>query len=176
MLYVIFYIVYLTLIAIGLWFLLFYSNVPQWVWSFFAIAITLAIIGTILKEFFFLEQHHSWIVIYVFLYFIAFILIVVGLIFIMTYSTMPWWIWTPLLIALLLSILTEMIVELSPNLATVALFLAILTFITLVISLVILITHGQTPEWVWLIIGLSIIFFVLAGIFKGINYRHIMIQ
>lgn len=171
-LYIVFYIIYLILIGVGLWFLLFYFNVPEWVWAFFAIAIVIVIIGVITKESFF--QDHPWTIMYAFLHFIAFTLIIIGIVFIMTYSTMPWWIWTPLILGLIFSILTEMIVELSPNLVAISIFLAMLTFISFIIGLVLLITYGQTPEWLWLIFGLAILFFVLAGIFKAISYRHVV--
>lgn len=94
-LYLTFVILYLITLAIGLWFLLYYSGVPGWVWIFFAIAIILLIISTMMRET--REQNKKnfdrWGIFFVVLDVISIILMIVGFIFVVMYSTLPWWIW-----------------------------------------------------------------------------------
>ncbi len=48
--YMTFMILYLVTLAVGLWFLFYYSQVPNWVWIFFGVAILLEIIDLLIAE------------------------------------------------------------------------------------------------------------------------------
>lgn len=177
-LYLTFYVLYLIVLAIGLWFLLSYSGVPEWVWTFFGAAIVIVIIGLLMKEFFLYRTvttsgvdvtvgyYNFWVILYIILHIIAFILLITGLFFVITHSTVPWWVWVILGLAILFSIVSDLIIEISPGFAFVALVTSLISFALFVTGLIFFIMHSNAPWWVWLIIGLAILFAILAAVFE----------
>jgi len=171
-------------LAVALWFLFSYSNVPSWVWIFFGTAILIVIIGVLMKEFLLTRtittcgrditsgSYTFWSVLYIIFYLMAFALIITGLVFVIQYSSIPWWTWVILGIAILLSILGDVSVTASPRFGFFALILAISAFILFVTGLILLIIYSNAPSWVWVIVGVAILFAILAAICEGMSYRN----
>jgi hypothetical protein len=124
-LYVTLYILYLIFLGLSLWYLLYYSNVPYWVWFFFLGAIIIAFIGVFVKEYILIRELESngtfiptqsfkvWSALYIIFHIIAFILVIIGLGYTINYSSFPWWIWFLFGLALFLTISGHMIIGLS---------------------------------------------------------------
>ena len=183
-LYLTFYILYLMTLAVGIWFLLYYSGVPSWVWTFFAIAILIAIISAVLKEHLLTRtittsgiditdsSHSFWLIFYILMNFAALILIVVGIIFVIRYSTIPWWVWFILGAAIFFSIISNIMLALGPIGILFAVLVSLFAFVLFITGIILLIAYSNAPWWVWLIIGLAILFSMLASIFEGIGDRN----
>lgn len=184
-LYLTFYILYLLTLAVALWLLLFYSGVPGWVYLLFGIAILLVIINTLLKEFLLTrtitttgrditsDYHSFWSGLYILIYIIAFVLVITGIVFVVSYSSIPWWVWVVLGIAILLSFLSDTLVTFS--LDFIAVLTAIAAFILFVIGFIFLVIYSNAPWWVWIIIGLAILFAILAAFFQGMAEKNILL-
>jgi len=179
-LYITFSILYLITLAIVLWFLLYYSGVPSWVWIFFAILI--AIISLIMREVAIKNVVSSsgkpkstglgvWGVLYILLQIIALILVIIGLIFVIMYSTIPWWVWVILGSAIVLAMIAVIIAIIPGVGPIIALILLIIAFIAYIVGLILLVIYSDAPWWIWLIIGVMILFGILASIFEGLSER-----
>ena len=94
--YIFFYILYLILLAVSIYYLLIYTNSPQWVAWLFIGGLLLVIIGVFIKDFLLTADncHYQWWMwFYIILHLIALGLIITGLILAMMYSNLPWYIW-----------------------------------------------------------------------------------
>lgn len=184
-LYITFQILYLITLAVVLWFLLYYSGVPSWVWIFFGVAILLEIISAIIEETLIWTVTTSegktvttrtmglWAILFIILNISAFILIIIGLIFVIKYSTIPWWVWLIFGIAILVFILAGLFGLLGSIFITAIFWLvAVGLFIAGVILVII---YSKSPWWVWLIVGLAVLFAILASIFNSISYRTVTV-
>ena len=181
-LYITFSILYLITLAIVLWFLLYYSGVPSWVWIFFGVAILIAIISLIMREVAIKNVVSSsgkpkstglgvWGVLYILLQIIALILVIIGLIFVIMYSTIPWWVWVILGSAIVLAMIAVIIAIIPGVGPIIALILLIIAFIAYIVGLILLVIYSDAPWWIWLIIGVMILFGILASIFEGLSER-----
>lgn len=210
-LYITFYTIYLALLALSLWFLLYYSNVPYWVWFFFAIALIISFISLIIRE---AAIKHivntklstktiqgsqgsqsqkeevqikevsegtgpskstmgSWGITYIFMQIASMILIIVGIIFVIIYSSIPWWIWVILGVAILLNIMAVVIAALIPKGIAFSLVVSIIAFIVFLVGFSFLVVYSQAPFWVWLIFAIAIIFLMIADIFEKISEKPV---
>lgn len=179
-----FYIFYLITLAIALWFLLHYSGVQSWVWIFFGIAILIAIIGALMREFLLVRtvtpsgtiiysnSLKFWLILYVIFHITALILIIVGIVLVIRYSTIPWWVWVVLAIAIFLSIISNMILAFSHGSYIFAIIIFVIALILFIAGVVLLIIYSHVPLWVWLIIGLAVFFAILSVIFDGMADRN----
>ena len=165
------------MLAISLWFLLYYSGVPSWVWILFGVAILIAILGVFIKEVFLKqtitssgkdvtsEYYTFWSVLYIILHLMAFVLIIAGIVFVIQYSTVPWWVWVILAVAIASSIISTMIMGLSGG-SSVGMIFGVIFYIAalvlFIIGIILLIIHSNAPWWVWLIVGLTILFGVMS--------------
>jgi hypothetical protein len=183
--YITFYILYLLTLAISLWFVLYYAKVPFWIWSFFGVAILILIICVLFKEFLLTRTvtccgkdvttgsgHSAMEIFYIIAVLMVFILFIVGLVFVIIYSTIPWFVWVILFFAILLSIITTMILAFAPDAYIIALVLWVIAFVMFIAGLILLIIYSNSPWWVWLIIGITILFFILAAIFEVMGERN----
>ena len=181
-LYITFTILYMITLAIVLWFLLYYSGVPSWVWIFFGVAILIAIISLIMREVAVKTVVTTsgkvksgpfglWGIFYILLQITALILIIIGLIFTIKYSTIPWWVWVILGAAIILVILALILALIPIAGPIIALVLIVLAFIAYVVGLIFLVIYSHAPWWIWIIIGVMILFGILASIFEGLSER-----
>ena len=179
-LYITFSILYLISLAIILWFLLYYSGVPSWVWIFFGVAILIAIISLIIREVA-IKSHVSssgkiisnnlglWGVFYILLQIMAIILIIVGLIFVIKYSTIPWWVWVILGSAILLALIGTIITSVGG--VVVGIIFLIIAFIAYIVGIILLVVYSHAPWWIWILIGVMILFGILASIFEYMSEK-----
>jgi hypothetical protein len=179
-----FYILYLIVLAIALWFLLHYSGVPSWVWIFFGVAILIAIFGVLIKEFLLTRtlttsgrdvtdsSNSFWLVFFVIMNIIVLILMIIGLIFVIRYSTIPWWVWVILAVAIFFSIISNVIMAFAPGAAIFSIITAVIALVLFIIGVILLIIYSRAPWWVWLIIGLAVLFAILASVFEGMAERN----
>lgn len=182
-----FYILYLITLAIALWFLLHYSGVPSWVWIFFGVAILIAIIGALMKEFLLVRTVTSsgeiissgsftfWLVLYIIFHIAALILIIIGIVLVIRYSTIPWWVWVILAVAIFVSIVSNMILAFAPGASLFAVILSVIAVILFITGVILLIIHSHSPWWVWLIVGLAVLFAILSAIFDGMADRNAVV-
>lgn len=184
-----FYILYLITLSIGLWFLLYYSGVPSWVWIFFGVAMLISIINAIMKELLLVttittngrdvtdSSYTFWLVLYIIMDLIALILIIIGIVLVIRYSTLPWWVWVVLGTAIFFSIMSGILLAFSPGSALFAIILSVIGFIFFIAGIILLITYSQAPWWVWLIFGVAVLFAMLASLFGGMtNTNQVIIQ
>lgn len=181
-LYITFYILYLITLAIVLWFLLHYSGVPGWVWIFFGVAILIGIVSLIIREAAVKtivtssgkvksNELGGWGIFYIILQIMAFILVLAGLIFVIQYSSIPWWVWVILGVAILFVILATIFALIPVAGPIIALFLLIIAFIAYVVGLILVVIYSHAPWWIWILIGTMIVFGILTAIFEGISER-----
>lgn len=182
-----FYILYLITLAVALWFLLHYSGVPSWVWIFFGVAILIAIIGSLMKEFLLVRTVTSsgeiitsgsftfWLVLYIIFHIAALILIIIGIVLVIRYSTIPWWVWVILAVAIFVSIVSNMILAFAPGASLFAVILSVIAVILFITGVILLIIHSHSPWWVWLIVGLAVLFAILSSIFDVMADRNVVI-
>jgi len=185
--YLVFYILYLILLAVSLWFILHYSGVQPWVWSFFGSAILILIICIFIKEFLMTRTFTSqgkhispgsltvWSVFYVILHIISFILIIVGLAFVIIQSSIPWWVWVILGVAILLSIISTVILALAPRAHVVSIILSVMALILMVVGIIFLLIYSKSPWWNWLLVGFTIFFAIMAAFFEFISEKNMVI-
>jgi len=181
-LYITFTILYMITLAIVLWFLLYYSGVPSWVWIFFGVAILIAIISLIIREVAVKNTVTSsgkeksgpfglWGIFYILLQITALILIIIGLIFTIKYSTIPWWVWVILGSAIVLVILALIMALIPVAGPIISLVLIVIAFLAYVVGLILLVIYSHAPWWIWIIIGVMILFGILASIFEALSER-----
>lgn len=186
--YTAFYVLFLVMLAVTLWFLLFYANVPSWVWIFFGVAILIAIIGVIIKETLLKTiktpcgevisgPSPFWSGMYLIFHIFAFILIVIGLVFTIQYSNIPSWIWIVLGLALLFYIIATMILAFIPT-------AHIWYFLTMVVAIILLLTGvisaiiaSNAPAWIWALIAVTILFGLIAALLEpASDYNEVIIE
>lgn len=178
-LYLTFYIFFLILLAIFIWFILYYSKVPGWVWTFYGLAILIFIIGGLIKQFLMVKQYNKqgevinsdsvsfWSVFYTIAHIIAFILLIIGFGFTIGYSKIPWWVWVLVAGGIIMIIIAEIIVAYFPGAWIICMIVGLLGFLTVIVGIIFLVIYSDSPWWIWLIIGLALIFLLLAGVFQG---------
>ena len=177
-------LLYLITLAIALWLVLYYSGVPSYVWIFFGIAILIAIICVLMKEWV-LEKsitnlgeditsgdYSFWLIFFVILQLIAFILIIIGIILVIKYSSVPAWVWIILALALIFSIISTVIYAIYPTNIRLGIFFSILAFTFFIIGIIFLIIYSNSPWWVWLIIGIAIFFYIMTIILEPLSIRN----
>lgn len=172
------YLVFLILLAVTLWYLLFYAEVPSWVYSFFISAIVLAAFGLLIKEIFLLQpitpcgtfvpsdSYSFWSIFYTIFHIIAIILIIIGFILVIVYSTVPWYVWFILGAAIFLFIVIAMLFGIAPGSSIVAIVFYVIVFALFITAIVLIVIYSNSPWWVWLLSGLTFLFALLAGIFE----------
>jgi MFS family permease len=174
-LYITFYVLYLVTLSIALWFILDYSKVDAWVWSFFAIAFGIVIVGVLIKEFAMKASNPAYAVwgwIYVIAHFIAVGFFLTGLILTISQSTIPWWVWVILGIAVLLPIIATIITAYAEKATAVAAIIGLAGFILFIVGLIFLVIESDAPWWIWLIIGVAITFCILAVVFEAVSVNR----
>lgn len=184
-LYLASYILYLATIALALWFLLHYTGVQPWVWIFFALAILIAIVGVLMKETVLRRKVTSegvvispntsgWLIFYYILHIMAFILVVVGLGFVIGTSSIPWYVWVILGGAVLFSILSN-IMGAGRGIILPAIF-GVISLVLFVVGIILLVIYSNAPFWTWLIVIIAAIFAILAGIFESVSEREEVVK
>lgn len=172
-LYIIFYLLYLITTLVIIYFLIEYSETPQWVWLFFGASFAFLIMNILIKENYLKceDRKTEWIAIYGVVALASLILFVTGLILTIIYSIIPWWIWLIIGIGIIIPILGTIIVALLhnyPNTMTIILgIMAFLGFIALVVGLILLIIYSNAPWWIWLLVVLAIIFLLISGMLEA---------
>lgn len=192
--YITFYILYLIFLSVGIHYLLIYTNSASWVAWLFISGFILAGIGVFIKEF--LLKHivtccerdvtqdinacyKYWMYIYIILHIIAFILIIAGVVFAIINSTLPWYVWVLLGLAIILYFIGSMILALYPLCTTLAITIYTIAFILYIIALVLLVVYGpnslnlnltlSSTFWLWIFIAVGILLGLLAVLFEGLS-------
>jgi hypothetical protein len=190
-LYVTVYILYLIFLGLALWYLLYYSNVPYWVWFFFLGAIIIALIGVFVKEYILIREIESngtfipeqsfkvWSALYIIFHIIAFILVIIGLGYTINYSCFPWWIWLMFGLGLFLSILGHMIVGLSGENKggryTGKVF-SVLAMIIHTTAIIFLFSTTSCPKWLISILTFTAIFASLTLYLETISMKNATVK
>lgn len=185
-LYVTFYLLYLITLAIGLWFLLYYTDVPMWVWTFFGLAILMIILSFLIQEYLIRKvitsggtmiqngMFDGWGLFLFFINIFAIILVITGIAFVVAFSrTIPSWVWLLLGLAILFSFLGNIIAAFGGVIFSVLSSLIALTLF--IIGIIFYITYADAPWWVWMIISLAIIFAIMANIFGSVSDKPLII-
>ena len=181
--YVIFYVMYLALLAVTIWFLLYYSNVPAWVFFLFLPAIILTAIALIVKETLLTTEVLAdgtvitsplstfWKVLYYLHYVIAVVLIVVGILFVVSYSTVPWWVWMILGLSWILSLISSLILTISSAGAAKAfsIFISLAATIAYIAGIILLVLYSNAPWWVWLLAGGAYLMYIVASVLENLS-------
>ena len=188
--YVIFYVIYLILVMVSLYYLLHYTNVPVWVWSFYAAAILIFLIGVLIKELFVKKvvdesgktlnntSLRVWGAFYLIFHIIAIVLLIVGLVLTMHYSDIDWWIWLLLVIGLILTVIANMITSLPGKAITIFLALPvwIIGFIILIVGIAFYVVQADAPVWVWIIVIIAIIFGIMSSILDNMSSKNVVVK
>jgi hypothetical protein len=181
-----FYVLFLICLAVALWFLLYFAKVPGWVWIFFGVAILIFIIGILLKEYVLRQTrdavgnvvpsgyHTFWVVLYSIFHVMAFILIIVGIVFTIKYSIIPWWVWVVLAMAIFFVVLSNMFYYYFTS-TVLGIVMSVLAALTFIAALVLIVIYSKSPWWVWLIMGVAVLFAFLAGIFEPLSNPNVYI-
>jgi len=181
-LYITFSILYLITLAIVLWFLLYYSGVPSWVWIFFGVAILIAIISLVMSEVAIKKAVSSegkpvpsrglglWSVLFILLQITSIILMIIGLIFVIKYSSIPWWVWVIIASAIILLLIGGIISAVGG--VVVGLIFVIIGYLAYIVGVVLLVIYSDAPWWIWILIGMLILFGILANIFEYMSERQ----
>lgn len=184
--YIIFYIAYLLVLAVALWFLLYYSGIETWIWSLFAAAIAIFIVGIIIKETLLVDVVTEsgipvdtgvgfWKIIYYLAHIVAFILIFTGLVFTITQSPAPWWVWGLLSLSIIVSVLSTMLQTLGPYARPFAVLVYIISFGLYIAAIVLLVIYSEAPWWIWLIVGAAFALSIIYSIFENISEPNIRV-
>jgi phosphatidylglycerophosphate synthase len=177
-----FYLLYLILLAVTLYFLLYYAEVPVWVWSLFGIAILIAVIGVVIKETTMKRKKKikkggveeiedpkltgGWSLSYHIFHVIAVILVVTGIILTAVYAkNVPWWVWLILGLAIVIAFLGPMIhaSTSNKNWKTTSLFFSMIASILYISGLIFFVIYSNSPWWIWLLIVATVVFQFLGG-------------
>lgn len=177
-LYLTFFVFFLITLAIAMWFILSYAKVPGWVYSFFIAAILIAFVTLFVREFLTTRKYDCrgivtnagsvgfWSVFNLIMYITAFILLILGLAFVIKYSTVPWWVWVVLGTGIILLVISDLILSYAPNAWIWAMLVGLLAFATLIAAIVLMVIYIPAPWWVWSLVGLAVVFAILAAIFS----------
>lgn len=174
--YIVLFLIYLILLLVSIWYLLLFTNVPSWVCWLFAMGLILVIIGVFIKEYVYID-YDNWVWIYSILNTIAIILIIIGILYAISFSNMVWYVWIILGVAIILSIIGNMLAALVTCNFMWSVIISSIAFVLYIISLFLLLKSGPLPInidltlnntfFLFPLIGISIIFSVLAVLFEG---------
>jgi hypothetical protein len=166
---IIFYILFLIFLLIGQWFLLYYLNVPGWVWGLFFVAALFLIIALILKLNLRTGCNNIILLIYIIVNVLAIILIMAGFTIVISYAAVPAWIFLLLGISAIFWIIISMLTVMQPlNIGTQLILIAI-NFIISLVAIIYLIMNATVPTWIYVFIILAIIFNIVSEII--INHK-----
>ncbi len=183
-LYIIFYVAYLVTIAIFLWFVFSYTDVPSWVFILFAFALGIIIVSIIVKEFFIKSEINedgtvlndtsvrNWTIGYWLLYIIAIALIAIGTYFVVTTSSIPWWIWCILILAIILDLISSILMVIGSLAVVFAVLIAFLALMSYIIGIIFFIIYSDAPWWVWAILAIAIVFSIVANTFETMANKN----
>ena len=181
-LYITFSILYLITLAVVLWFLLYYSGVPSWVWILFGVAILISIIGLVMSEVAIKKAVTPsgdvvpsrglgvWAVLFILLQITAVVLIITGFAFVIQYSTIPWWVWVILGSAVLLIFIGGIMSALG--VIVVGIIFAIIGYLAYIAGIILLVIYSNAPWWIWILIGVLILFGILSSVFEQMSERQ----
>ncbi|CAH6419475.1 Hypothetical protein HVR_LOCUS655 [uncultured virus] len=158
----------------------------MWTWILFGVAFLLIIIAFLIKEALVRKIVNSkgqvidtgmfagWGIFVFFLNLIAFILIIIGIGFVIAYSkTVPWWVWLLLGLAMLFSFLGNLIASFGGFVFPLIFgFIALVLFI---VGIIFYIIYVKVPWWIWVIIAIAIIFAILANIFESLSQKDVAV-
>jgi hypothetical protein len=175
--YLIFYVIYLALLLTAIYFMISLSDVPDWVFYLFLASCVIWVMIAIGRETLLTTQVTTegsvvisplssfWRVMYWILAAIATALTIAGFIITILYSTVPWWVWTLLLVGWLLSFLASSIGMVSSSQVAwvFSIFIAILAAITYITAIILIVLYSGMPWWVWLLFGMSFLFSLIAS-------------
>lgn len=178
--YLIFYMIYISLLLTALWFMISLSNVPTWVFFLFLAACIIWVLIAVGRETLLVNEMLPdgtiivspltgfWRVSYWLLGATATGLTMAGFIIAILYSTIPWWVWLLILVSWLLSFLAQ-----SIGMATKAqsgwvfsIFISVLAFITYIVAIIMIVIYANMPWWVWLMFGLAFLFSIIASVLE----------
>jgi hypothetical protein len=182
-LYVLFYILYLITLAIAIWFLVYYGQVPNWVYIFFLVAIIIMVIGVLIKEFLLQRTRtksgkdvskniSGWLIAYVAFHILAFLLFITGVVFVGIYGTIAWWILALLAIGIILTVVASMIYAFYPRKELVAYIVYLVGVLIYIAGFILLVYFSDAPWWIWLILLTAVGFSVVASVFEYISEKN----
>lgn len=182
-----FYLIYLTILSMGMYMLLYYSGCPDWIWILIAIAIVISIVTTLIKEFNMRkvvtvqgrdvtpESNGSWTIFYIIFQLVAIGLIFAALILAMFYSNISWWIWSVLLVALVLSVVSNTMTSFDGLVANIGFIIGLVSTVCFAIGITLLAIYSNSPWWVWLVITIALLFGLLSYIFYAFAVPNTLI-
>jgi hypothetical protein len=113
--------------------------------------------------------------VYILIQLIALTLLILGLIFTITFSSVPWWVWITLGLGVALIGFTDIVFTLAPNYYWTALISAIIGVILLIGGAIAFALNTTAPGWVSAVLGAAIIFAILALIFEALAPGNVIL-
>jgi hypothetical protein len=180
-LYIMVYIIYLIFLELLIWYLIYYSVVPYWVWFFFLTAIIFAMFNLFIWEYYLKkvvdgdgdvvnsQSLKDWNALYVIFHLFEFILIIIGIGYTIYYSNIEWWLWLMLGLYIILTKTSLIIIRLSNGSVSrryTGIFIFIVAYILYTIAFIILAQSSKCPWWVDLILGFTYFFSILSTILE----------
>lgn len=189
-LYITFYILYLIALAATIYFVLHYSNVPQWVFYLYVSGFALAFVGLIIKETVMrhvikadceivnVSSARGWSIFYGILHLAAFILIITGIGFTIAHATIPWWPWVLIAIGIVASILASFILSWSTSAVWrwIAGVLTLSALILEVVGLIYVVIYSKAPSWIWGLIAAVIVLGIATHFFEQISEPNVIVM
>ena len=181
--HMIFYILYLILVAVIIWFLLYYSKVPAWVYTFYIVTILILISSVFIREFCLIRKASPlnltlnassftpWLISYVVLNIITILLVIVGVSFTIQYSTIPYWVWILLGFGTIFIVMSILLVAISPKTLLVSIFFTLIGLVSHIIAIVYLMFSASIPGWMWFLLLPAFICFFLSNLFEHLSKK-----
>lgn len=119
------------------------------------------------------ESYNIWSGIYIIFNLFAFILLIIGIILLIIYSGLPWFIWIILGTATFLFLLSNLILNIFPNDVYISGILFIFSIILFITSLILTPFYINSPWWVWLIFIIVILLAIFSYVFEIFSVKNV---
>ena len=180
------YVLYLVALAVLLWFLLYFTDVPAWVWILLVVPLAIFAIGLAIKETVMkgtkivngpsvYHANQGWEIFYVIAHIMAFLILGVGFIFVMLYSNIQWWVWPFFGLGIVFTIMATMFLGLLPGNRILPLVFGILGVGSMVTGLILILALSSAPWWVWILGALTALLLVLTGLFEFLAEENVTV-
>jgi hypothetical protein len=184
-LYVTFYVLYLVVMALVLWFMVHYTDIPAWIYILLVVPLAIFVIGLAVKETVMKGQlypdgtttYHlngGWVIFYIIAHIAAFIMFGTGIVLAMANDSQHWWGWLLFGMGFLMTILATMLLTLLPKRLAWAIVVAVLGYIMMIAGAIIVLFFAQPEWWGWTILAVAVILGVLAFVFELMVEENVM--
>lgn len=185
-LYVTFYVLYLVMVALVLWFMVHFSDIPAWIYILLVVPLAIFVIGLAVNETVMKGQRYpdgtityrlnaGWVIFYIIAHIAAFIMFGTGIVLAMVHDSHHWWGWLLFGLGFAFTILAFMLLALVPHNVAWAIVVAILGFIMMVAGAIIVLFFASPEWWAWTVFAVAALLGVLAFIFAVLAEPNVML-